>query len=306
MTKKIIIEADSVEETREKAESQLPKGFEISSEKIMEGKPVSIQAIGKTVKEAFAKLENKIPSDVKIIERKKLRRSGERTVELEAWNEENAISLIKAKIKDLERLKKIEMLKKGSKGFFGFNKKLSLFRATISRKAKVELTYKREKFKVQYSFKPKSMNEAIRKGDITEVKMIIESTKASVKSKYKAYPLLMTAAGCGHKDIVELLLSKGANVNASTSWGSTALSVAARDGETNMVEFLLSNGANVNSKEYDGYTALSRAAMNGHTQIVKILLSKGANVNIQTKHGHTALTLAKQNHHNKVAALLRK
>lgn len=305
MIKKIVIEADSVEETRKIAESQQPKGFQISTENIInDGKPVSIQTIANTAEEAYAKLQKKIPSDAEIIKREGLSRAGERTKEIEAFDEDTAKKSRKLKIKDFESFMTIEMIKEGSKGFLGMNKKPHLYRITISKRAKVKVIFKK-KAKVEYSFTPKSLEEAIFDGDIEEVKMIMQSSEDPIDMPDDGgYTPLMYASLYGHTEIVKLFLSKGANVNAATSWGATALTRAAQDGKIKIVELLLASGANVNATEYDGYTALSRAAMKGHGQIAWMLLSKGADVNIRTKHGHSALTLAEENGHHQVIAIL--
>jgi hypothetical protein len=45
------------------------------------------------------------------------------------------------------------------------------------------------------------------------------------------------------------------------------------------VELLLSKGANVNAQGGENGNALQAASANGHSQIVELLLSKGANFN---------------------------
>ena len=70
----------------------------------------------------------------------------------------------------------------------------------------------------------------------------------------------MVAAFYGRKEIVELLLSKGADVNAKDSKGETALMVAAFYGRKETVELLLSKGADVNAKDNEGKTALISSA----------------------------------------------
>jgi len=118
------------------------------------------------------------------------------------------------------------------------------------------------------------------------------------------YTPMMLAALQGKREVVQLLLSKRANVNATTAWGASALTRAAQDGDTELVELLLSSGANVDQMEHDGYTPLIRAAMNGHERIVEMLLQKGAHRSSATRLGLTALDLAIQNHHSGVSALL--
>ena len=75
--------------------------------------------------------------------------------------------------------------------------------------------------------------------------------------------------------MVELLLSKGADVAAKTHSGRTALHCAAQGGHLDVVELLLSKGADSAVKDQGGLTALRRAAGGGHKDVVELLLSEG-------------------------------
>lgn len=88
---------------------------------------------------------------------------------------------------------------------------------------------------------------------------------------------LLTAGRKGDAEAVKALLAKGADVNAKTRYGATALSYAADKGHLGVVRILLDHGANVNVKDtFYGETPLGWAAYRGHTDIVKLLLDKGA------------------------------
>ena len=88
---------------------------------------------------------------------------------------------------------------------------------------------------------------------------------------------LLTAGRKGDAEAVKALLAKGADVNAKTRYGATALSYAADRGHLEVVKLLLDHGANVNVKDsFYGETPLGWAAYRGHTEIVKLLLNKGA------------------------------
>jgi ankyrin repeat protein len=53
----------------------------------------------------------------------------------------------------------------------------------------------------------------------------------------------MVAAQGGHAEIVKALLANGAEVNAKTTDGSTALIIAVAHGHTEIVDFLKQHGA---------------------------------------------------------------
>jgi hypothetical protein len=85
------------------------------------------------------------------------------------------------------------------------------------------------------------------------------------------------AARSGHLEVVQYLVSKGANVHACNN---VALCEAAMNGHIQVVRYLVSQGANVRHgpKGSDQNTPLSMAATYGHLETVVYLLSQGANV----------------------------
>ena len=74
----------------------------------------------------------------------------------------------------------------------------------------------------------------------------------------------------------ELLLDRGADVNAKCHLGLTALAVASRSGSMKMVELLLKYGVNVNAKDAHGNTALSWIRQWSPKEVVQLLLEHGA------------------------------
>jgi len=80
----------------------------------------------------------------------------------------------------------------------------------------------------------------------------------------------------GHKEISELLITKGADVNAINSVGDTPLHSAARAGHKDIVELLIAKGADVNAKDNQGRTPLWWANHRGHKKIVELVRKHGA------------------------------
>jgi hypothetical protein len=88
---------------------------------------------------------------------------------------------------------------------------------------------------------------------------------------------LLAAARKSEVEALKALLAKGADVNAKTAYGATALSYAADKGHVEVVKLLLDRGADVNVKDtFYGETPLGWAAYRGHAAVVKLLLDKGA------------------------------
>ena len=102
--------------------------------------------------------------------------------------------------------------------------------------------------------------------------------------------------------MVRLLLEKGAELEAKTNYGWTALHAAAQQGRTAVVRLLLEKGAELEAKNNYDWTALHEAAWLGHTAAVRLLLEKGAAKDDRCR---KALYWAKENEHTEVVTLLR-
>jgi ankyrin len=89
---------------------------------------------------------------------------------------------------------------------------------------------------------------------------------------------LLFAARVGDLPSAKLLLAAGANVNDKDAWGVSAMVLAAHSGFTEMVEYLLDKGADANASG-PGFTALHEAIMRRDVTMVKALLDHGANPN---------------------------
>ncbi len=97
------------------------------------------------------------------------------------------------------------------------------------------------------------------------------------------YTPLMVAARTGHGDAAVLLLDAGANPDATTSTGVTALHFAAGAGQTQAVRALVAAGVDVDAREGAmGQTPLIFAANEGRTDAVQVLIDAGAEVNATT------------------------
>jgi len=122
----------------------------------------------------------------------------------------------------------------------------------------------------------------------------------------------------GDKEKVELYISKGAYVNHYTTHGYTPLHAAAYLGNTEIAELLISHGADVNATTITRYeeetlqfgdgtdqTPLHIAAEEGYYEMVKLLISHGAGADIRDTGNQTPSDLALARGHRHVAKLLR-
>ena len=115
---------------------------------------------------------------------------------------------------------------------------------------------------------------------------------------------LMFAADNGHEEVCELLLSRGAEIDAKNGEGWTALMFAVERGHEEVCKLLLSKGAEVDAKNDNGARALILGAFNNHKEICKLLLDTKARANAQDNNGITALILAAKNGYKEVCELL--
>ena len=118
--------------------------------------------------------------------------------------------------------------------------------------------------------------------------------------------LLMNAAWNGYKEICELLLNAGADVNIINKNNTTALMFAAQNGYEQICEIFLKREAKVNIVNENRWTALMVAAENGYKEIVKQLIAKKAEINTKDENGWTALMFAAQEGEEEVVKLLLK
>ena len=102
---------------------------------------------------------------------------------------------------------------------------------------------------------------------------------------------LLDAVRSGNAERVQAVLKRSDRDELETRApdGSTPLIFAAFYGNHDIVQALLSHGANPNARDNSGITALTRASVKGHTAIVDMLLDAGADIDAQDNRGATAL-----------------
>lgn len=137
------------------------------------------------------------------------------------------------------------------------------------------------------------------------LKLLVE-LGADVNTKNAAdWPLFMVAAANVSRDVLTLLVEKGADPLVSIG-GETALHRAMLNEKTAVgnAEFLLEKGIDINSRDGMGWNALDKAALDNLVDATKFLLSKGAQANVVDNRGLTALEVAKERGYDEIVALL--
>ena len=140
-----------------------------------------------------------------------------------------------------------------------------------------------------------ALMEAVRRGH-TEIMKTLIAAGADVNAVYRTgdLPLIMAAGQRSYKtppvepnaEVVQLLLSHGADPNAKGAWGVTPLMAANTAAK---VKLLVAKGAALDATDDEGKTALIKAASRGDVAVAGALLDSGANVNAKDKVGSSAL-----------------
>ena len=95
---------------------------------------------------------------------------------------------------------------------------------------------------------------------------------------------IMTCAGTGSTAALRLLIAAGADVNAKEPLQhQTALMWAAAEHHPEVVRMLIDHGADTQARTRKGFTALHFAAREGELEGARLLLGAGVNVNIRSQ-----------------------
>jgi ankyrin repeat protein len=123
--------------------------------------------------------------------------------------------------------------------------------------------------------------------------------------KEEATKRLYHAAATGHIAEVQAALDAGADIEAADRSHTTALQRASSSGYRDIAELLISHGADVNTAEkMHRNTALHMAADAGHLAIVQLLVEHGADVNAEDDFSRTARRWAAKSGHGSVVEYL--
>ncbi|KAM9132828.1 poly [ADP-ribose] polymerase tankyrase-2 isoform 2-T2 [Pangshura tecta] len=150
------------------------------------------------------------------------------------------------------------------------------------------------KERLAYEFKGHSLLQAARESDVARIKKYLSLETVNFKHPQTHETALHCAAASPYpkrKQVCELLLRKGANINEKTKDFLTPLHVASEKAHNDVVEVVVKHEAKVNALDNLGQTSLHRAAHSGHLQTCRLLLSSGCDPSIVSLQGFTALQM---------------
>ncbi len=138
-------------------------------------------------------------------------------------------------------------------------------------------------------------------------KLLAKGANSNAEMKQNKYRALHIASSANWADssLVEELLEKGADIEATDDEGATAFHFAARDGLFDVVKVLVDHQANCGALNKQAQTPLHLAATNGHYDVCETILEKDpSQVNSVTTCGNTPLHQAAIGGHVEIIRLL--
>ena len=149
--------------------------------------------------------------------------------------------------------------------------------------------------------------------DITITELLIEKGADIEAKDDDGINALVYASTYNNEEMVKFLLEKGADANTvceieneHIDISPTPLMNAAYRGNTNIINMLLENGADINYTTDFGMTALMMAASFNQFGAAKVLLENNTDTSITDEYGRTALDLAKLEDYKDIVELLEK
>ncbi len=129
------------------------------------------------------------------------------------------------------------------------------------------------------------LKRAVQSGEVAAARVLLQGGADVLACNSREDQAIHEA---GDRDMIALLLSAGADVNAISGCGYWPLKAAAREGNAALIRFLLETGAAVDLTS-TGETALFSAIYADSIECVRILLEAGADINAQDCDGQTCL-----------------
>ncbi|MHB9134068.1 MAG: ankyrin repeat domain-containing protein [Armatimonadota bacterium] len=152
------------------------------------------------------------------------------------------------------------------------------------------------------------IHDAAKAGDTVKLEALLKADDKLLTAKDdNGLTPLHWAAAAGKISVVQLLLDKGADVNAVDTSGRTPLHGAAGNGQKDIIEkLLLPKGAKLDARDNTDATPLYYAVTNGKPEMAEFLLYKKADVNARTKSNYTPMQAALEKKDAKLIAVLKK
>lgn len=148
-----------------------------------------------------------------------------------------------------------------------------------------------------------AFHDAVRKGDVPTVRAMLarDGSLATSVGEYRFQPVHLLDMYF-EREILDLLLAGGADVNARNDEGVTILHIIT---DEDAVPILIARGADREARDTRGWTPLIMQAQERDSEgILAALLRAGADPNARGNRGETALSFARQRQERRKVRLL--
>ena len=95
----------------------------------------------------------------------------------------------------------------------------------------------------------------------------------------------------GNTELVSKMIKDGIDINSQIN-GINSLHVSIMYNHIDIIKLLISNHANIEAESSDGFTPLMLATLKNNLDVVNMLLQNNANVNTKNHYGFTPLIIA--------------
>jgi len=136
--------------------------------------------------------------------------------------------------------------------------------------------------------------------------LLIDSGKIDINGKdANGHGALAQAVRNGDFTMVRLLIDKGADVTVRTNAANTLLMLAVLAKNAAIVELLLAGASDINAQDHVGDTALMLAAGSAQNDIVEMLIEAGTDLQLRNKEDLNAFQIANNSGHEETAEIIR-
>jgi ankyrin repeat protein len=142
-------------------------------------------------------------------------------------------------------------------------------------------------------------------GNVELVELLLERGAALEARDVDGDTPLFWAAHAGNAEVFEVLIAGGADPNASNTRHQTLLHYAARGGSAAVIEMVLARPVDINARDRDNGVPLHRAVLWNHREATRRLIAAGADLEARDAYERTPLLLvARETGSAEMAALL--
>lgn len=140
--------------------------------------------------------------------------------------------------------------------------------------------------------------DAVERNDLITAERLLKEGHDVNRKNAVGFTPLMIAAGLGNPQMVELLLTAGADTTmVDTRMGATALHKAAQSGVVDVAKLLVQWGVIIDAQASTlGNTSLIDAVWHKNLSMVRYLLDQGARLGLHNRSGKTARDFAKMDY----------